>query len=275
MFIKTAHNFDWDISSPQIMGILNITPDSFFDESRHDSVEAALRKAEQLIKEGASILDIGGQSTRPQAEMIHISTELARVLPVIQAIRNSYPNQLISIDTFNSQVAAAAINAGANIINDISCGSFDSNMFEVAAASKAGYIGMHITGKVETMHIIENRNDIIQDILAFFRQKKQQLAKVGITNWVLDPGFGFGKSIDENFTIVKRLNELAILELPILLGVSRKSSIYKTLGIQPGEALNGTTILNTLGMLHGASILRVHDVKEAAEILTLLPFIKP
>ena len=275
MFIKTAHNFDWDISSPQIMGILNITPDSFFDESRHDSVEAALRKAEQLIKEGASILDIGGQSTRPQAEMIHISTELARVLPVIQAIRNSYPNQLISIDTFNSQVAAAAINAGANIINDISCGSFDSNMFEVAAASKAGYIGMHITGKVETMHIIENRNDIIQDILAFFRQKKQQLAKVGITNWVLDPGFGFGKSIDENFTIVKRLNELAILELPILLGVSRKSSIYKTLCIQPGEALNGTTILNTLGMLHGASILRVHDVKEAAEILTLLPFIKP
>ena len=275
MFINTAHNFDWDISTPQIMGILNITPDSFFDESRQDSVEDALRKAEQLITEGASILDIGGQSTRPQAEIIHVSKELARVLPVIKAIRNAYPTQLISIDTFNSQVAAAAIEAGANIINDISCGSFDSSMLEVAAVSNAGYIGMHITGNVETMHVIEKRNDIIQDMLAFFKLKKQQLAKAGITNWVIDPGFGFGKSIDENFNIVKRLNELAILELPILLGVSRKSTIYKTLGIEPAEALNGTTILNTLGMLQGASILRVHDVKEAAEILKILPFIKP
>lgn len=273
MFIKTAHHLDWEITTPQIMGILNITPDSFFEESRHNSVEAALVKAGKLIQEGATILDIGGQSTRPQAEIIDVSMEIQRVEPVIQAIRNAYPTQLISIDTFNGQVAAAAIKAGANIVNDISCGSFDPTMFEIVASNQAGYIGMHITGTFETMHAIEKRNDIIHDIITFFQYKKQQLAKVGIVNWVIDPGFGFGKSMDENFTIVKRLNELTALDLPILLGVSRKSTIYKTLGIQPAEALNGTTILNTMGLVHGASILRVHDVKEALEIVKLFPFL--
>jgi dihydropteroate synthase len=270
MFKIPAQDRIWEIEGPQIMGILNVTVDSFYEASRVKSVELALNLAEKYINEGAQIIDIGGQSSRPGAQMIEPTDELKNLIPIVEAIRIKFPSILISIDTFQSKVAAAALAAGANIINDISCSSFDENLLEVVATYKAGYIGMHLTGNFQTMHSVPKRENIINDQIEFFEEKKKSLAVYGIEQWVIDPGFGFGKTIEENFTIVKEIAQLKALDLPILLGVSRKSSIYKTLNITPEEALNGTTVLHTFGILNGASILRVHDVKEANEVITLL-----
>lgn len=270
MFKIPAQDRIWEIEGPQIMGILNVTVDSFYEASRVKSVELALNLAEKYINEGAQIIDIGGQSSRPGAQMIEPTDELKNLIPIVEAIRIKFPSILISIDTFQSKVAAAALAAGANIINDISCSSFDENLLEVVATYKAGYIGMHLTGNFQTMHSVPKRENIIKDLIEFFEEKKKSLAGYGIKQWVIDPGFGFGKTIEENFTIVQEIAQLKALDLPILLGVSRKSSIYKTLNITPEEALNGTTVLHTLGILNGASILRVHDVKEANEVITLL-----
>jgi dihydropteroate synthase len=252
------------------MGILNITGDSFYENSRVNSIDLALEIAEKMIQDGATIIDIGGQSTRPGATFVSPEQEAEKVVPIIAALREKFPLLLLSIDTFNSQVASAALQAGANIVNDISCGSFDSNMFKVVAEHKAGYIGMHLTGSFDTMHEVPERENVVEAIITYFKSKKKQLADLGIEHWVMDPGFGFGKTIEENFTIVKQLEQLKVLNLPILLGVSRKSSIYKTLHITAADALNGTTVLNTVGLLNGANMIRVHDVKEAHEAVTLL-----
>jgi len=274
MFIIPARDLVWEIDSPQVMGILNTTPDSFYAESRYSSMDLALVKSAEFYEQGASIIDIGGQSTRPGAKLVSAAEEINIVVPFITAIKKQFPQLLLSIDTFQASVAQAALDAGANIVNDISCGNFDKDMLKVVAENKAGFVGMHITGDVHTMHEIEPRKDIMQNLLSYFENKKQQLADYGIHNWVIDPGFGFGKTVDENFTIVKNLNALSVLDMPILLGVSRKSSIYKTLNISPEEALNGTTVVNTTGLLNGASIVRVHDVKQAKEIIQLLPYLK-
>lgn len=274
MFINAAHHLKWDLSSPQVMGILNATPDSFYAHSRVEHENGILQKVSQFIHEGVQVIDVGGQSTRPGADRVDIATEIARVVPVIEMIHHHYPHQLISIDTYQSLVAEAAINAGAHIINDISAGSFDPSILKVVIQYNAGYIGMHLTGKPETMHEIENRTALIPALISYFEAKKQLFKKKGIDNWVIDPGFGFGKTLTENFEMVQKLDQLKVLELPILLGVSRKSAIYKTLGITPEESLNGTTVLNTIGLLKGASILRVHDVKEAVELIQLIPYLK-
>ena len=274
MFINVAQNRKWEINTPQIMGIINVTHDSFYENSRAKSIADLLAKATQMIAEGAQILDIGAQSTRPGAEIIKTATELANLMPYLESLKTQFPEQLISIDTFNPIVAEHALNAGAHIINDISGASFDTKILEVVSKYQAGYIAMHITGNPMTMHQIEKRSDIISAIIDDMEMKKKLLASFGIENWVMDPGFGFGKTVQENFDIVKRLQELKVINLPILLGVSRKSSIYKTLGIGPEDALNGTTVLNTLGLLNGASILRVHDVKEAKQIIELLPYLQ-
>ena len=270
MFKIPIQNSSWEIDAPQIMGILNVTNDSFYASSRVNSVDLALEKARKFIHEGANILDIGGQSTRPGAQFINTNDEIKNVVPIIEALRSHFPNTLISIDTFNSQVADQALMAGANTVNDISCGSFDDKMYKVVAAHNAGYIGMHITGSFETMHEVPKRENIMKDLIEFFEEKKKALAAHGIEQWVTDPGFGFGKTIEENFTMVKELKQLKVLGLPILLGVSRKSSIYKTLNITADEAINGTTVVNTVGLLNGAHILRVHDVKEAKEAIDLI-----
>ncbi len=270
MFKIPLQNRIWEIDTPQIMGILNITGDSFYENSRVNSVELSLEIVEKMIREGVNIIDIGGQSTRPGAAFISPEQEAEKIVPVITAIREKFPLLLISIDTFNSLVAAAALQAGANIVNDISCGSFDANMFKVVAEHKAGYIGMHLTGTLYTMHEVPERENVVEDIITFFKSKKKVLADLGIEHWVMDPGFGFSKTLEENFTIVKELGKLKELNLPILLGVSRKSSIYKTLHITAADALNGTTVLNTVGLINGANIIRVHDVKEAQEAITLL-----
>ena len=274
MFINVAHHLKWDLSSPQVMGILNATPDSFYAQSRVEQENGVLQKVTQLVEEGVQVIDVGGQSTRPGAERIDIAMELKRVLPVIGMIHHHFPKQLISVDTYQSVVAEAAIKAGAHIINDISAGSFDAAILNVVSQYEAGYIGMHLTGTPESMHQIENRTQLMPTLISYFAAKKEQFKKLGIENWVIDPGFGFGKTLSENFEIVQHLDQLKELELPVLLGVSRKSAIYKTLGITPQEALNGTTVLNSIGLLKGASILRVHDVKEAVEVIKLIPYLK-
>jgi len=274
MFKIPAKHLDWQINTPQVMGILNITPDSFYAASRHSNIETALAQTEVFMKQGASIIDIGAQSTRPGANMEGVEIEIERLVPIVKAISEKYPQQLISVDTFYARVAEAALEAGAHIINDISCASFDENILTVVAKYNAGYIGMHLTGGIETMHTVEPREDIMESLLSYFEVKKKLVAKYSIYNWVIDPGFGFGKTVEENFTILRQLESLKVLGLPILLGASRKSSLYKTLGIESKEALNATTVANSVALLNGANILRVHDVKEAAEIIQLLPFLK-
>lgn len=274
MFKIPAKHLDWQISIPQVMGILNITPDSFYEASRHSNIETALAQTEVFIKQGASIIDIGAQSTRPGANMEGMEIEIKRLVSIVKAISEKYPQQLISVDTFYASVAEAALIAGAHIINDISCASIDENILTVVAKYNAGYIGMHLTGGIDSMHKVEPREDIMESLLSYFQAKKKLVAKYGIHNWVIDPGFGFGKTVEENFTILKKLDSLKLIGLPILVGASRKSSLYKTLGIEPKEALNATTVANTVALFNGANILRVHDVKEAAEIIQLLPYLK-
>ena len=274
MFKIPAKDIEWQITTPQVMGILNLTPDSFYEASRHSNIDSAIAQANLFIQEGASIIDIGAQSTRPGAQMEGAEIEIKRLIPYIEAIHQHYPKQLISVDTFYASVADAALKAGAHIINDISCGAFDENILTVVAKNNAGYIGMHLTGGMETMHKVEPREDIMDPLISYFEAKKKLLLKYGIEHWVIDPGFGFGKTVEENFTIIKKINELKIMGLPILLGASRKSSLYKTLGIESKDALNATTIVNTVGLLKGADIVRVHDVKEAAEIIQLLPYLQ-
>ena len=259
-----------DLSTPLVMGILNSTPDSFFEGSRIEQIDAGVKKAIEMAQFGAGILDIGGQSTRPGAELITEAMEIDRVVPMIEAIHAAMPNMPISIDTYHSAVAKAAIDAGASIVNDISCGNFDSKMISTVVANQVGYIGMHQTGNPSTMHEVQNRSDIMKTMIDYFNEKKKQFAAIGLTQWIIDPGFGFSKTKAENFELVKSLAKLKALDLPILLGVSRKSSIYKTLGVDAEAALNGTTVLNTIGLMGGANILRVHDVKEAKEAIILI-----
>jgi dihydropteroate synthase len=274
MFKIPAKHLNWQLNTPQVMGILNITPDSFHEASRHSNIETALAQTELFIQQGATLIDIGAQSTRPGANMEGAEIEIERLIPIVKAISEKYPQQLISVDTFYASVAEAVLEAGVHIINDISCASIDENILAVVAKYNAGYIGMHLTGGIDTMHKIEPREDIIESILSYFEAKKKLLAKYGIHDWVIDPGFGFGKTVEENFTIIRKLNTLKQLGLPILLGASRKSSLYKTLDIASKDALNATTVANTVAIFNGANILRVHDVKEAVEIIHLLPYLK-
>ena len=259
-----------DLTTPLVMGILNATPDSFFKGSRMEAIDLGIQKAIEMVNFGASIIDIGGQSTRPGAELIKEAMEIERVVPMIEAIHAALPQIPISIDTYHASVAKAAIDAGALIVNDISCGNFDSKMIPMVVANQVGYIGMHQTGGPGSMHEVEARTNIMGTLKEYFMHKKSQFLEMGLTEWIMDPGFGFSKTVEENFTIVKSLSELKSLNLPILLGVSRKSSIYKTLGVDADAALNGTTVLNTIGLQGGANILRVHDVKEAKEAILLI-----
>jgi dihydropteroate synthase len=259
-----------DLSTPLVMGILNATPDSFFEGSRMEQIDAGVKKAIEMAQFGASIIDIGGQSTRPGAEIITEAIEIERVVPLIKAIHAAMPNMPISIDTYHATVAKAAIDAGASIVNDISCGNFDSKMIPTVVANQVGYIGMHQTGGPSTMHEVQERSDMMKTLLDYFIEKKKQFAAMGLTEWIIDPGFGFSKTKAENFELLKSLAQLKALDLPILLGVSRKSSIYKTLKVDAEGALNGTTVLNTIGLMGGANILRVHDVKEAKEAIILI-----
>ncbi len=257
------------VDKPLVMGIINTTPDSFYSSSRYETVDAVLRQAEQMLKDGAAILDIGGQSSRPGSEIVNPNEELKRVIAPIEAINKNFPETFISIDTYYSKVATAAVEAGASIVNDISAGSIDSAMIEAVAALKVPYVLMHMQGTPQTMQQQPQYENVTREVLDFMSNKVNELHKSGITDVIIDPGFGFGKTIAHNFELLRNLSVFKMLHCPILLGVSRKSTIYKTLGIPVEESLNGTTVLNTIGLMNGASILRVHDVKEAVESIKL------
>jgi len=256
------------LETPLIMGIINTTTDSFYANSRQNSVDRVLFAAEKMVAEGVSILDIGGQSTRPGHIINSEETELNTVLPAIEAIAKRIPETVISIDTYRSKVAKYACFAGASIINDIS-GAADPDMYAIAAEAKAVYILMHRKGSTNTMHQQFTYHNILTEITDYFIQKSDQCFKAGIKDAILDIGIGFSKSIEENYFLLKNLAVFSSLKRPLLIGLSRKSFIYKTLGITPEQALNGTTALNFLSLTQGANILRVHDVKEAVELVKL------
>lgn len=255
---------------PLVMGILNITPDSFFDGGRYANEKSIIAHVEKMLDEGASIIDIGANSTRPGAMEVSENEELKRLLPVIKNLRKRYDRVIISADTFRSGIARKAIEAGADIINDISGGTMDNNMFATVADIKAPYILMHIQGTPKTMQKDPQYINVVEEVKSFFQKKIQQLNSSGIQQIIIDPGFGFGKTLNYNFALLKNLKEFRSFGYPVLAGLSRKSMINKVLGTLPADALNGTTVLNTLALLNGASILRVHDVKEAVETIKLV-----
>jgi dihydropteroate synthase len=257
------------LSHPVVMGILNVTPDSFYEGSRIRGSDALLRQAEAMLQEGAAILDIGGYSSRPEATDVSPEEERIRVIPAIRALRHAFPDCLISIDTFRAVIAQEAVDAGANIINDISGGQLDEGMFETAGRLQVPYILMHMRGTPQTMNLLTEYEDIMADMVRYFEPRIVQLQAAGVRDIILDPGFGFAKTIDQNYEVLRHLGDLKLLGLPVLAGLSRKSMTYKTLDIPATEALAGTIVLNTIALMHGASILRVHDVKEAVQTIKL------
>lgn len=263
-------------NSPKIMGILNVTPDSFFGKSRVNFTSNDFAKqVEKLISEGADILDIGGYSTRPGAAEVSEEEEINRVVPAVEWISKNFPDVLLSVDTFRANVAYQAIGSGAHIVNDISSGDLDPEMIPTVGKLKVPYIAMHMRGNPANMHELTNYSDILAEILNYFAEKQEQFKKFGIKDVIIDPGFGFAKTIEQNYFLLKNLKQFQRLSSPILVGISRKSMIYKTLGINADDALNGTTALNMFALCQGANLLRVHDVKEAKETLKLYHTIYP
>ncbi len=258
------------IDKPVVMGIINVTPDSFYSGSRKPLIDDVLHQAEKMIKDGATIIDIGGQSTRPGSEEIGVEEELTRVIPSIEVISQRFPGSFISIDTYYAKVAAEAVSAGASFVNDISSGTLDASMIPTVASLQVPYIAMHMKGTPRTMQQNAHYEDVTLEVLDFFIKKTEECRRAGIKDIIVDVGFGFAKTIAQNFTLLKQLSIFKILQKPLLVGLSRKATVYKTLRISPEEALNGTTVLNTIALQNGANILRVHDVKEAVEAVALI-----
>lgn len=258
-----------DLQDPKIMGIVNITPDSFFDGGNYFSEQAALKRVEQLLAAGADLLDIGGYSSRPSAAFVSEQEELERLIPVVKSISREFPEAVLSIDTFRAEVARQSVEAGAHIINDISGGTLDPRMFETVAALQVPYILMHMRGTPQDMQSHTDYEDVTREVNLFFAERVAQLRALGVKDIILDPGFGFAKTLDQNYELLSRLEELHLWGLPILGAISRKSMIYRKLGIDPKDALNGTTVLNTILLMKGVQILRVHDVREARQACLL------
>lgn len=260
-----------DLSEPVVMGILNITPDSFFDGGRYETERSITERCERIISEGGKIIDIGAYSSRPGADDVPEKEEWRRVENALKLIRKEFPDVWLSLDTFRSGIAKRAVEGyGVDIINDIYGGNADDKMFETVGELKVPYILMHIQGTPKTMQNAPRYNDVVADISLFFSQKVNELHSYGVNDIILDPGFGFGKSVEHNYELLSRLKEFGLHELPLCVGLSRKSMIYKVLGAAPEDSLNGTTVLNTIALLNGANILRVHDVKEAVESVKLV-----
>lgn len=263
-----------DLSTPRVMGILNITPDSFYDGGRRESLEDHLLQAEKMLREGADFIDVGAYSSRPGADNISEAEELQRILPVVEALVKKFPEIILSIDTFRSEVARQCVEAGAAIINDISAGNLDEKMMKTVAQLQVPYIMMHMRGNPRNMKDLNEYENLAQEIIFYFSEKIDRARELGINDLIADPGFGFSKNIAQNFELLSKLELLNNLNLPILSAVSRKSLIYKTFNTTPEEALNGTTVLNTISLMKGANILRVHDVKEAVECVKLVERLK-
>lgn len=257
------------LTEPRVMGILNITPDSFYSGSRLSTEKEILNQAEKMIGDGADILDIGGYSTRPGATDISIEEEKDRVIPIIKKLKHQFPDTLLSIDTFRSEVAREAIEGGADIINDVSGGSLDNQMFVTVVELGVPYILMHMRGNPQNMKELAQYDDVVLEVVKELQVKINNLKKLGVADIIVDPGFGFAKTIQHNFRMLKNLQHFRILEVPLLIGLSRKSMVYKSLDIKPEDALNGTTALHMVALINGAQILRVHDVKEARQAVKL------
>lgn len=258
------------LDRPQIMGIINVTPDSFFAESRAYTEKLANEKVENMIDQGANIIDIGGVSTRPGSEFISSEEEIKRILPVFRSVRRKFQDIFISIDTFRSEVAKIAIEEGADIINDISSGNLDPKILQIVSSSGLPYIFMHMKGIPKNMQDNPIYQNIVHDVLTFLLEKKRYFRSIGINQLIADPGFGFGKSIDDNFKLLNNLDVFKILEIPLLAGLSRKSMFYKFLNTSPDQSLNATSFAHTIALMKGAKLLRVHDVKETVEIVKLV-----
>lgn len=257
------------LDQPIVMGILNTTPDSFYSGSRMQDTDHLLRKAEEMIREGATIIDIGGQSTRPNSERISEEEERRRVVPAIAAVHRHFPEQLLSVDTFYASVATEGVAAGASLVNDVSAGTIDKNLLPAVARLGVPYVLMHMLGNPQTMQRNPHYNHVTLEVFDALSFRLKSLQQAGITDVIIDPGFGFGKTIDHNFQLLRELSFFNRLNRPLLVGLSRKATVYKTLQTDPGQALNGTTVLHTIALMNGADILRVHDVKAAAEAITL------
>ena len=264
-----------DLATPKVMGILNVTPNSFFDGGKYKNQQEILSQVELMLAEGATFIDIGAYSSKPNADFVSVKEELARIIPVVDLILKHFPKALLSIDTFRSEVAQLTIEKGAALINDIAAGSLDEQMMAVIAKHNVPYIMMHMRGTPQTMQTMTDYEDIVKEMLFYFSQKVHQARSLGINDLILDPGFGFAKTTVQNYEVLQKMELFQILELPLLAGISRKSMVYKPLHSNASEALNGTTVLNTIALTKGAKILRVHDVKEAMECITLYNKLNP
>jgi len=257
-----------------VMGILNLTPDSFFDGNRYNTEVAAINRVGQMLDEGADIIDMGAFSSRPGAALVSYDEERRRLIPVLKAVKKHFPDVIISVDTYRHQIAEEVVGEGAQIINDISGGNLDTQMFKTVAKLQVPYIMMHMKGTPENMQNQTDYTDVVKDIKAFFRLKIKQLNDLGFDKIILDPGFGFGKTLEQNYEILNRLDEFQDLNYPVLVGMSRKSMLYKLLDITPDKALNATSVVNTIALLKDAKILRVHDVKQAVETVNIMAQLK-
>lgn len=260
-----------DFSTPRVMGIVNITPDSFFSGSRTEAANEIIERCARIIREGGTIIDVGAQSSSPASRFLDAKEETERLIPALKLIRNEFPDTILSVDTFYADVAKESVEEyGVNIINDISGGQIDERMFPVVAQLNVPYILMHMRGTPQTMQQFTHYDNFIQDILYYFSERKAKLNQLGVSDVIIDPGFGFSKTISQNYELMAYLKYFHIFEEPILVGISRKSMIYKLLGTTPEESLNGTSVLNAVALLSGADILRVHDVKEAVECVKII-----
>lgn len=258
-----------DLSIPKVMGIVNVTPNSFYDGGKLSDEKSVLLQVEKMLTDGATFIDIGGYSSKPNAEFVSEAEELQRVIPIVKSIVKEFPKTLLSVDTFRSQVAQRSVENGVVIVNDISAGNLDENMMRTVAQLRVPYSMMHMKGTPQTMQSLAQYDDLVKEILFYFSERIALARSFGISDVIVDPGFGFAKTLEQNFELLNKLELLQMLELPLLIGVSRKSMIYKTLSTDAEHALNGTTSLNTIALMKGAKILRVHDVKEAVECVHL------
>ncbi len=273
-FINVRGNL-MDLSQPQVMGILNVTPDSFYSGSRKQTEEEITARVHQIVAEGASIIDIGAYSSRPNAEHISAEEELNRLRTGLEIINRLYPSAVISVDTFRADVAAACVEQyGVAMINDIAAGEMDARMFETVAHLRVPYIMMHMQGTPQNMQANPHYDNVVKEVFCYLAEKVDRLRALGVNDIILDPGFGFGKTLEHNYQLLARMEELNLFELPVLVGVSRKSMIYRLLDTTPEDSLNGTVVLNTIALMKGADILRVHDVKEAVEAVKIVQKMK-
>lgn len=259
-----------DLSQPKVMGILNITPNSFYDGGKYKEENQILNQVEKMLNEGATFIDVGAYSSKPNADFVSEQEELNRLLPITDLLLNKFPSILLSVDTFRSQVAKRAVENGVALVNDISAGKLDEKMIETVAKLQVPYIMMHMKGNPQTMQSLTNYEDVVKEMILYFSERIQVARSFGMNDIIIDPGFGFAKTLEQNYEVLQKLELFSMIQLPLLAGVSRKSMIYKTLENSPEEALNGTTVLNTIALQKGAKILRVHDVKEAMECVTLV-----